>query len=473
MRSIAGVVPVVSRSRIANGLVSFKLRFIAYMRLLRLHRLLSALAQVIFCRHLDLDSKAKALLTSSAQFSLQGIDKGRLAVFSGRAGGTMAEVGLLPFARVALQVATQVLPPYRSRFSKHQFTQPQLLAVLCLMRYEDWTFREAEVRLREHQELRATLRLRAVPDYTTLYRFLRRLEDDTVDRGLQETVRRLRRRRSRPISAAIDGTGLSDTSVSTFFHRRLEQHVHGPRPRRPWLKWLIVVDVQQQILLAQRARQGPGCDARALPGLLDVAARGAPIGVVLADAEFDSEANHQHIRQRLGAKSIIPARRRGVPNGAIRNQMFRAFPKKPYRQRAKIESIFSAVKRKLSSRAPGRSLATQVRQALSLGLAYNLYRLRHPFAHRGCQQSPSVANKRLARLLSPLDSALTKNRGWGPPPCDLSPFNPSSLLLSITRHLFTLSGDEGSLFSSSPFNDLHTLLSSVSRKSFACHSYEN
>src|SRR6266852_2415391 len=89
------------------------------------------------------------------------------------AGGTMAEVGVLPFARVALQVATQVLPPYRTRFSKHQFTQPQLLAVLCLMRYEDWTFREAEVRLREHHELRAVLQLPAVPDYTTLYRFLR------------------------------------------------------------------------------------------------------------------------------------------------------------------------------------------------------------------------------------------------------------------------------------------------------------
>jgi hypothetical protein len=126
--------------------------------------------------------------------------------------------------------------------------------------------------------------------------------------------------------------------------------------------------------------------------LLDVAASGAPIGVVLADAEFDSEANHEHIRQRLGAKSIIPARRRGVPNGTIRNQMFRAFPKKPYRQRNKIESIFSAVKRKLSSRAPGRSLATQIRQALLLGLAYNIYRLRHRFTHRGCQQSPTLAS---------------------------------------------------------------------------------
>jgi hypothetical protein len=328
-------------------------------------------------------------LTSSTQLLFAGIDKRRFAMFSDGAGGTMAEVGLLPFARVALQVATRVLPPYRTRFSKHQFTQPQLLAVLCLMRFEDWTFREAEVRLREHQELRVALQLQAVPDHTTLYRFLRRLEDDTVDRGLSETVRRLRRHRRRPVSAAIDGTGLSDTSVSTFFLKRLEQHAHGTRPRRPWLKWLIVVDVQQQILLAQRARQGPGCDARALPGLLDVAARGVPLGVVLADAEFDSEANHEHIRQRLGAKSIIPARRHGVPNGAIRNQMFRAFPKKPYRQRAKIESIFSAVKRKLSSRAPGRSLTTQIRQALLLGLAYNLYRLRRRLVYAGNQQSPT------------------------------------------------------------------------------------
>jgi len=42
----------------------------------------------------------------------------------------------------------------RSCFSKHQFSQPQLLAILCLMRYEDWTFRETEVRLSEHGELR-------------------------------------------------------------------------------------------------------------------------------------------------------------------------------------------------------------------------------------------------------------------------------------------------------------------------------
>jgi len=68
----------------------------------------------------------------------------------------------------------------------------QLLAILCLMRYEDWTFREAEVRLSEHRELRQVLGLVSVPDSTTLYRFLQRLDDQAIDRAVGETVRRLR-----------------------------------------------------------------------------------------------------------------------------------------------------------------------------------------------------------------------------------------------------------------------------------------
>jgi hypothetical protein len=80
----------------------------------------------------------------------------------------MAEVGLVRCAQVAREVAERVLPSYRSKYSKHLFTQPSLLAILCLMRSEDWTFREAEVRLEEHQELRTALGIDRVPDYTTL-----------------------------------------------------------------------------------------------------------------------------------------------------------------------------------------------------------------------------------------------------------------------------------------------------------------
>ena len=69
----------------------------------------------------------------------------------------MAEVGLVRFAQVALDVAQVTVPRYRTCLSKRQFSQPQLLAILCLMRYEDWTFRETEVRLSEHGELRRAL----------------------------------------------------------------------------------------------------------------------------------------------------------------------------------------------------------------------------------------------------------------------------------------------------------------------------
>ena len=296
----------------------------------------------------------------------------------------MAEVGLLAFARTAWEVGRAVLPPYRTRFSKHQFTQPQLLAVLCLMRYEDWTFREAEVRLKEHRELCQTLGLKSVPDYTTLYRFLKRLDGQAIDRAVGETVRRMGGGRGctgRGACVAVDATGLAQGAVSTYFVRRLHHHGQSALPWRHWLKWLVVADLNQQPLLSQRARRGRWNDCGSLPAVMKTASRQTPIGWVLADAEFDSKRNHTYIRQRLGAQSVIPAKRgkKGWRVRGVRAEMRRAFLRKPYRRRALIETLFSSVKRKLSARAPGRSLRMQMRQAPLLGLSFNLYRLRHRY----------------------------------------------------------------------------------------------
>ncbi len=63
----------------------------------------------------------------------------------------------------------------------------------------------------------------------------------------------------------------------------------------------------------------------------------------------------------------------------VRAEMRRAFPQRLYRRRSLIESLFSSMKRKLSARAPGRSLRMQMRQALLLGLSFNLYRLKHRY----------------------------------------------------------------------------------------------
>ena len=289
----------------------------------------------------------------------------------------MAEIGLVRFARLALEVSEAVLPRQRTKFSKRQLTQPQLLAVLCLMRYEDWTFREAEVRLSEHAELRSALQLTSVPDYTTIYRFLTRLREEDVGRVLHEIVRRMPGRWESPATVAVDATGLAQGAVSTFFVRRMYHHTQQPLPWRHWLKWLAVVDVDRQIILAQSARQAPWNDCANLPSLVAEAHQHTPVGCVLADAEFDSERNHTFCRQQLKAHSIIPAKRgkKTWNIHGVRAQMRENFPRDQYTQRSLIETVFSVAKRKLSCRAPGRTVATQVRQALLLGVTYNLYRL--------------------------------------------------------------------------------------------------
>jgi hypothetical protein len=155
----------------------------------------------------------------------------------------------------------------------------------------------------------------------------------------------------------------------------------------------MVVDVDRQLIIAQTARRGPTNDCATLRPLVDAAHQRVPIALVLADAEFDSERNHQHICQILQAQSVIPAKRGGATwhIQGVRAQMRQDFPVHLYRRRALIESIISAGKRKLSARAPGRSLATQCLQALLLGIAYNIYR-RWCFAFLGSLRMSTEPN---------------------------------------------------------------------------------
>ena len=292
----------------------------------------------------------------------------------------MAEVGLVLFARTALEVMREVLPAYGSKYSKHTFTQPQLMTILCLMRFEDWTFREAEVRLAEHSDLRRALGLERAPDHTTLYRFMCRVTDETLDEVLAAVATRLvpRRwgRKRKKATVAVDATGLAPGSISTFFINRRTDRGEG-LPWRHRCKWTVVVDVLRRCVLAQAARQGPYNDCATLRPLVSAAHAVTPVGLVLADAEFDGERNHRHVREVLGADSVIPAKR-GKGDWKIkgvRAQIRRRFPRRRYSERAQVESVFSAVKRKLSSKAPGRSAETQRTQAMLLGVAYNIYLL--------------------------------------------------------------------------------------------------
>lgn len=119
------------------------------------------------------------------------------------------------------------------------------------------------------------------------------------------------------------------------------------------------MDLKRQSLLSQGTRQAPWNDCATLPVLVTATHRHTPIGRVLAGAEFDSERNHTFCRQQLKANCVIPAKRRSSCRASsVRLEMRQHSLSQLYALRSLVESVFSAVKRKLSPRAPDRYFHT-------------------------------------------------------------------------------------------------------------------
>ena len=78
-------------------------------------------------------------------------------------------------AREALRLAKESLPAYSSRFSRKDFTQPQLFALLALKTFLKTDYRGVVALLDDFPELRADLGLTRVPHYSTLCYAERRL----------------------------------------------------------------------------------------------------------------------------------------------------------------------------------------------------------------------------------------------------------------------------------------------------------
>jgi hypothetical protein len=216
----------------------------------------------------------------------------------------------LAVARVALHVGQQTFPGHWHRFSPKLYTRPQLLACLAVKCRLKLDYRGIATLLAEWKELREVIGLRFVPHFTTLQKNARRLLDTGVTQSLVTATVRLAMGRRRLVGrVAADSTGLSSSQASSYFVRRrsrsgLSQDVtykkHG--------KLGVICDCQSHLILAARPGQGPHPDVGELVPLVDDAlARVRPSSLV-ADAGYDSEANHAACREVHRLSTLIPPR---------------------------------------------------------------------------------------------------------------------------------------------------------------------
>jgi hypothetical protein len=71
-------------------------------------------------------------------------------------------------AREALKVAEKALPRYSHPFSRRDFTQHQLFAILVLRQFFKTDYRGIVQMLEDFSDLRKALKLKKVPHYSTL-----------------------------------------------------------------------------------------------------------------------------------------------------------------------------------------------------------------------------------------------------------------------------------------------------------------
>jgi IS5 family transposase len=301
----------------------------------------------------------------------------------------------------AYRLARRLLPEHSCKFSRHDFTLAQLFACLVLREFYGLSYRRTEQLLRDSPAWLAEIGLAAAPDHNTLWRaFDSILQTKRVSSALDLLVNlfqqaRLLRLSSRPL--ALDSTCFEQRHRSGHYDRRCRRMAGQQDAERPG-KWgrsvnaarrrrvsampklSVAVAAGCHLILAATVRTGNGSDAPDFDSLLYRSWKRARVRVVVADAGYDSEANHRIARHDLGVRSIIspgigrPTSK--LPTGRWRRHMAKRMSRKAdqklYGQRSQSETVHSMIKRNLGSALRSRTPERRKKEMLLRVLTHNI-----------------------------------------------------------------------------------------------------
>jgi hypothetical protein len=254
---------------------------------------------------------------------------------------------VLKHARIAL---------FSNRKSNHIFTIWQHIVLITIRQYEGKSYRMFVDWLFEACYLRSFLELSRIPHFTTLQKFTDRINNTLLEKIISSFIVISG---TKHIFAGIDSTGFKSTHSSQYYTERAKL-------RRKWIKLSIGADVLLQIICTIKIRRAPTRhDNIDFKPIITRTSNILPLSVVTADKGYDSEDNHQLVREELHAFSVIPARYEHVPiwrtYGMYRKQMKRGYSKLLYNHRNKDETIMSVIKRLFGEHLMSRLTRTQNR----------------------------------------------------------------------------------------------------------------
>ena len=311
--------------------------------------------------------------------------------------------------RRAYQLGLRLFKPRAHQFARHDFTEPQLFACLVLRESLKLSYRKAETFLRDSPQWMADVGMTEAPDHNTLWRALGRLLKPSRTRRaldlLAEDARPRLALELRRGPASIDSTCFEPRHRSRHYDRvcrkinlkpgqkyarnarkqaqsdaKHDADLARSRAVKRLPKLALAVSGGSGHVLAARCRIGNRSDAPDFAPLLYDAWRRAPVRSVVADGGYNSEANHRSARLDMKVRSVIPAvigrPTQKRPRGYYRALMKRRFQKKSdakvYGQRARSESVNSAMKRNLGESLRSIGPERQRQEMMLRAIVHNL-----------------------------------------------------------------------------------------------------
>lgn len=277
--------------------------------------------------------------------------------------------------RIAFVLGCDVLPKYFSKYSRHDFTVPQLFACLVVREQQRKSYRDTETLLRDAPQWCRDIGMRKVPDHNTLCRAFAALKlSRRGGRLMDRLVQWFAIARQLGSIVALDSSLYDPRYRSRHYEQRSRHYAsmhkasanaRRSRTARQCSKLAVGVCTRSHVILCAAVHTGFGSDNRDFePLLFDAWRRHPRLRTVLADAGYDSESNHRIARHDMNVESLIKA---GVgrpskkpPSGYYRRIMSKRLKGsqrgRKYGQRAQAETVNSMLKRNfgdaLRSRSP-------------------------------------------------------------------------------------------------------------------------
>jgi len=259
---------------------------------------------------------------------------------------------------VSARKLVSLMPRYNSKFSNKIYDNHQKMIILIFRQKMKTTYRGIVKFLRFSVVARALLKLKSVPDHSTLVKFHRKLKFVNLDKLLCK----------KPVeTSAIDASGFETTHMSYYYANAWRSK--DKRIRRRYLKLSIAIDVDSQYILSQKIRIGPRNDNIDFENVL----KNVKCKIVLADKGYDSRKNRYFVLRKMKAYPQIPRRITSGPTYERIGVKIK-FDENIYHQRSKVESVFSVIKRKYGNYILSRTFETQKRELLLRLVAYNIDR---------------------------------------------------------------------------------------------------